>query len=67
MSTVERAQSPCLCRSVASRRHQRIVISTEAAHRLIVSGAVEKPALSEVEWDPRISSLNRHNAQNSNF
>jgi hypothetical protein len=32
-----------------------IVISTEATHSLTVSRAVEKPALSEVEWDPRIS------------
>jgi hypothetical protein len=31
------------------------VISTEATDSLIVRCAVEKPALSEVEWDPRIS------------
>jgi len=40
--------------SVLSNPTLRRVISTEAANSLIVCCAVEKPALSEVEWDPRI-------------
>lgn len=33
---------------------QKPVISTEATGSLTVRRAVEKPALSEAEWDPRI-------------
>jgi hypothetical protein len=37
--------------------HLENVISTGATDGFIVRRAVEKPALSEVEWDPRISLL----------
>jgi len=47
----------CRCCCLFSPPPKRIVISTEALDSLSVQRAVEKPALSEAERDPRISPL----------